>query len=78
MVSHHFYLDDVQSKQKQHRNNPRGLKVVLDELNSYLLHKLVELRPFKNFGSNEPLDLGYLWQRVFYWYQMIADDMSSF
>ena len=36
-----------------------ALKVLLDVLNSYWLEHLVELRP-----SNEPWDLGGLWQPV--------------
>ena len=41
---------------------------MLDVLNYYWLQKLVELRPYKKCGSNEPLDLGDLWQPVLYWY----------
>ena len=64
MVSHHF---DVQLK-----NNNTGLIDVsqgfLDVLNSYWLQILVELWPYQNVGSNEPWDIGDLWQPVLYWY----------
>ena len=65
MVSHHF---DVQLK-----NNNTGLIDVsqgfLDVLNSYWLQILVELWPYQNVGSNEPWDIGDLWQPVSYWYR---------
>ena len=44
-----------------------ALKVLLYVLNSFWLQKLVELRPSKHFGSNEPWDIGDLWQPVLYW-----------
>ena len=45
--------------------------VFLDVINSYWLKKLVEIRTSKNFGSNEPWDIGDLWEPVLYWYQYI-------
>ena len=41
-----------------------ALEVLLEMLNSYWLHKLVELRPSKHIGSNEPWYFGDLWQPV--------------
>ena len=47
------------------------LKALLDVLKSYWLSKLVDPQPSKNFGSNEPWDLGLLWEPVLYWYRAI-------
>ena len=47
-----------------------ALKSLLDVLNSYWLQTLMELRPFKNFRSNEPWDLWDLWQPLLYWCRM--------
>ena len=46
------------------------IKALLDVFNSYWPQKLVELRPSKNIGSNEPWDLGDLWQPVSDWYSI--------
>ena len=37
-----------------------ALKALLDVINSYWLQKLLELRPSKKIGSNEPWDIGDL------------------
>ena len=59
MVSHHYSSDDVKLKK---------LKDLLYVLKSDWLPKLVEPRPSKNFGSNEPWDLGLRWEPVLYWH----------
>ena len=45
-----------------------SLNALLDMLKSDWLPKLVEPRSSKNVGSNEPWDIGLLWEPVLYWY----------
>ena len=66
MVSHHYSFNGVQLK-KTAQDSSTVLKVLLDVLKYILLQELVEIRPSKNFGSNEPWDLGEMWQIVLYW-----------
>ena len=65
MVGHHYSFNGVQLKIAQ--DSSTVLKVLLYVLNYILLQELVEIRPSKNFGSNEPWDLGVMWQIVLYW-----------
>ena len=53
-----------------------ALKALLDVLKYDWLPKLVEPRPSKNFGSNEPWDFGLLWEPVLYWYSDNNSDIS--
>ena len=48
-----------------------ALKGLLDVLKYDWLPRLVESRPSKNFGSNEPWDVGLLWEAVLYWYTLV-------
>ena len=45
-----------------------ALKDLLYVLNYYWLQELAELRPSKNFWSNESWDIEDLWQPLLYWY----------
>ena len=58
-------------KTKIEQDQSTTLKALLDVLNYYWIQKLVELRPSKNFGSNDPWDLGDLWQPVSDWYVLM-------
>ena len=71
MVSHHSSSDDVQLKKNSTGfiDGSQGFaRCSSSVLKSDWLPKLVEPQPSKNFGSNEPWDLGLLWEPVLYWY----------
>ena len=61
-----FILRAIKTKIAQDQST--ATKALLDVIKSDWLPKLVEPRPSKKIGSNEPWDLGLLWKPVLYWY----------
>ena len=64
-----FFFRLCKIKTKIAQDYSTALKASLDVLKYDWLQKLVEPRPSENFVSNEPWDLGDLWEPVLYWYK---------